>query len=173
MAILKVKTQVREDMRSQVGNKKYHDEQAVEDVLTYILQEDKVQDGYVGGFAVNPAFAADQFETIAEVYGKNYGVWLRHMILSFSPKEKIDAYDAKNIAYQVASYYGNDYQIVWACHTDSRCLNIHMVMNTVSYQTGMKYDGSKADYYGFEKHINGVLEPYETYVEMKSDKTDR
>jgi hypothetical protein len=172
MAILKVKTQVREDLRSQVGNKKYHDDQAVEDVLNYILREDKVQDGYMGGFAVNPALAADQFEMVAEAYGKNYGVRLRHMILSFSPEEKIDAYDAKNIAYQVASYYGNEYQIVWACHTDARCLNVHMVMNTVSYQTGMKYSGNKDDYYRFEKHINAVLQPYETYVEMKSDKAD-
>lgn len=172
MAILKVKTQVREDMRSQVGNKKYHDDQAVEDVMKYILREDKVREGCVGGFAVNPSLAANQFEMIAEVYGKNYGVRLRHMILSFSPSEEIDLHDTKNIAYQVASYYGNDYQIVWACHTDARCLNVHMVMNTVSYQTGMKYDGSKADYYGFEKHINTVLQPYGTYVEMKSDKAD-
>lgn len=172
MAILKVKTQVREDLRSQVGDKKYHDNQAVADVLHYILREDKVQDGDMGGFAVNPALAADQYEMIAEAYGKNYGVRLRHMILSFSPKEKIDAYDAKNIAYQVASYYGNEYQIVWACHTDARCLNIHMVMNTVSYQTGMKYSGSKDDYYRFGKHINTVLQPYGTYVELKSDKTN-
>lgn len=172
MAVFKVKTQVQEDLRSRVGDQKYHDENATEDVLNYIMREDKVQNGCAGGFAVNPASAADQFEMIAEVYGKNYGVRLRHMILSFSPNEKIDVYDAKNIAYQVASYYGNDYQIVWACHTDARCLNVHMVMNTVSYQTGMKYDGSKADYYGFEKHINTVLQPYGTYVEMKSDKAD-
>lgn len=170
MAILKVKTQVREDMRCQVGNKKYHDDQAIEDVMNYILREDKVREGYMGGFAVNPSMAEDQFEMIAEVFGKNYGVRLRHMILSFSLSEEIDLHDAKNIAYQVASYYGNDYQIVWVCHTDARCLNVHMVMNTVSYQTGMKYDGSKADYYGFERHINAVLQPYETYVEMKSDK---
>ena len=78
MAILKVKTQVREDLRSQVGNKKYHDDQAVEDVLNYILRENKVQGGYIGGFAVNPAWAAEQFEMIAEAYGKNYGVRLRH-----------------------------------------------------------------------------------------------
>lgn len=172
MAILKVKTQVREDMRRQVGNQKYHDDQAIEDVLTYILQEEKVQDGCVGGFAVNPALAADQFEMVAQAYGKDFGIRLRHMILSFAPNEKIDLHDAKNIAYQVAGYYGNDYQIVWACHTDARCLHVHMVMNTVSYQNGMKYDGSKVDYYGFERHINTVLQPYGTHVEMKSDKTD-
>ena len=159
-------------MRCQVGDKKYHDEQAVRDVIDYVFQEHKVRDGYLGGFAVNPLCAADQFNMIAEIYGKNYGVRLRHMILSFSPEEKISLFDAKNIAYQVAGYYGNQYQIVWACHTDARCLNVHMVMNTVSYQTGKKYDGSKADYYDLKNHINEVLRPYGTYVEMQSDKTD-
>lgn len=172
MPILKVKTQVREDLRGQVGDKKYHDDQTVTDVMDYVLREDKVQEGCVGGFAVNPSLAADQFKMVAEAYGKNFGVRLRHMILSFSPTETVDLNDAKNIAYQVASYYGHDYQIVWACHTDARCLNVHMVMNTVSYQNGMKYDGSKSDYYGFEKHINTVLQPYGTYVKMKSDKAD-
>lgn len=172
MAILKIKTQVREDMRCKVGNKKYHDEQAIDDVIDYVLQEYKVEGGDIGGFSVNPLFAADQFDMIAEIYGKNYGIRLRHMILSFSPEEKISLFDAKNIAYQVAGYYGSHYQIVWACHTDTRCLNIHMVMNTVSYQNGMKYEGSKADYYGFEKHINMVLQQYGTYVVMKSDKAD-
>ena len=93
MAILKVKTQVREDMRRKVGNQKYHDDQAIEDVLTYILQEEKVQDGCVGGFAVNPALAADQFEMVAQAYGKDFGIRLRHMILSFAPNEKIDLHD--------------------------------------------------------------------------------
>lgn len=37
-------------------------------------------------------------------------------------------------------------------------------MNTVSYLTGRKYDGSQADYYGFQSHLNRVLEPYGLYL---------
>jgi len=170
MAIFKVKTQVREDLRSQVGDQKYHDEDAVNAVMNYIFREDKLQEGLMGGFAVNPLFAADQFKILADAYGKDYGIRLRHMILSFSPEETLTLFDAKQIAYQIASYYGREYQIVWACHIDARCLNIHFVMNTVSYRTGMKYDGSKADYYRFQAHINHILSPYGMYVEMKSDK---
>jgi len=171
MPILKVKTQVREDMRGLVGNKKYHDENAREDVISYVLRADKAQ-GHIGGFAVNPMMAREQFEILAKAYGKDFGVRLRHMILSFSPDEKIDIFDAEMIAYQAAAYYGCCYQIIWACHTDSRCLNIHLVMNTVSYQTGMKYDGSKADYYDFRDHVNGILAPYGMYVTLKNDETE-
>jgi len=167
--VLKIKTQVKSDLRGQVGDKKYHDEQAVADVINYVLREDKAQKDCIGGFAVNPMMAKEQFLMTAQAYGKAFGVRLRHMILSFSPDEKLSLNDAKNIAYQIAAYYGYSYQIIWACHTDAKCLNIHMVMNTVSYRTGMKYDGSKADYYCFQDHINRVLGPYGMYVILKKD----
>ena len=117
--------------------------------------------------------AKDQFEALAQAYGKDFGVRLRHMILSFAPDEKVGTFGAEMIAYQIAGYYGRQYQIVWACHTDSKCLNIHLVMNTVSYQTGMKYDGSKADYYGFLDHVNRVLKPFGLYAQLKNDEAGR
>lgn len=54
MAILKVKTQVKASLREQVGEQKYHDDEAVQDVLRYILREDKAPRELIGGFAVNP-----------------------------------------------------------------------------------------------------------------------
>ena len=169
MPILKVKTQVKNDLRGQVGEKKYHDDQAVEDVIDYVLREYKAPKELIGGFAVNPLMAKGQFAMIAQAYGKDFGVRLRHMILSFSPDEELSLNDAKNIAYQVAAYYGYEYQIVCACHTDAHCLNIHLVMNTVSYRNGIKYDGSKADFYRFRNHINGILAPYGMHVEIVKD----
>lgn len=87
MAILKVKTQVKASLREQVGEQKYHDDEAVQDVLRYILREDKAPRELIGGFAVTPFLAAEQFTMIAQAYGKDFGAKLRHMILSFSPDE--------------------------------------------------------------------------------------
>lgn len=50
-----------------------------------------------------------QFKAIGDSYGKNYGVRLRHMVLSFSPEENISLDNLKRIAYQVASYFGGEY----------------------------------------------------------------
>lgn len=172
MPILIIKTQVREDLRRYVGDKKYHDDNAVGDVIGYILRADKVPDGCMGGFAVNPLLANEQFTQIAQAFGKDFGVRLRHMILSFSPNEQITLYDAKSIAYQIAAFYGYNYQIVWACHTDANCLNIHMVMNTVSYRGGKKYNGSKADYYNFKSHIGTILSPYGMYLTCRKDEIE-
>lgn len=168
MAVLKIKTQVNEQCTDM--KKKYHDDEAVADVIRYVLRKDKTVKELVGGIAVDPWHVEDQFRIVARAYGKDFGVRLRHMVLSFSPEEGIDAYDAKNIACQVAAYYGYTYQIIWVVHLDGKTVHIHMVMNTVSYRTGMKYDGSKADYYSFQAHINAVLAPYGSYLMAKSDK---
>lgn len=168
MAVLKVKTQVDEQRTDMT--KKYHDDEALADVIGYVLRKDKTSNELVGGIAVDPWHAEEQFRIVAQAYGKDFGVRLRHMVLSFSPEEGIDAHDAKNIASQVAAYYGYDYQILWAVHLDGKTVHIHMVMNMVSYRTGVKYDGSKADYYSFQAHINAVLVPYGLYVMAKSDK---
>ena len=75
----------------------------------------------------------------------------------FSKKEPIGIQQAKSIAYQIAAYYAEQYQILYAVHIDAEHLNIHFVMNTVSYRTGMKYEGKKQDYYQFIDHMKQTL----------------
>lgn len=119
---------------------------------------------------MNPQFAKEQFEIVATTYDKTFGTRLRHMILSFGSSEQITLHEAKGIAYRAALYYGYEYQIIWAVHRDAEHIHIHMVMNTVSYRTGKKYDGSKADYYGFKEYLNSILVPYGLYVMLSPDK---
>ena len=137
---------------------KYHDELAIHDVLTYVLDPKKAE--HIGGFAVNPEMAEAQFEIVARNYGKDFGIRLRHMVLSFAEFEKVDPLVAKSIAINIAAYYADDYQIVYAVHTDARCLNIHFVMNSVSYRTGKKYGGKKDDYYQFLGYMERILKGY-------------
>lgn len=139
---------------------KYHDEESVRDVINYIFQSSKTRLDCVGGIAVNPVMAEIQFNAIAEFYGKNYGVRLRHMVLSFSPEENISLENLKRIAYQAASYFGGEYQIVYAIHLDSTHPHVHFVQNTVSYRTGNKYAGSKKDYSSFIHYLRTLLKQY-------------
>lgn len=168
MPVLKVKTQVGDTIYA--SDKKYHDENTIEGVINYVLRGDKTNSNLSGGIAVNPQLAKEQFEIVANAYDKAFGTRLRHMILSFGPNEPITLHAAKSIAYRAAVYYGYQYQIIWAVHTDAEHIHIHMVMNTVSYRTGMKYDGTKADYYRFKEYLNNILLPYGLYVMLVSDK---
>lgn len=148
---------------------KYHDKDAIDDVISYVLRNDKTSPELVGGFCVNPYMAADQFKIIARIHNKDFGVHLRHMIISFSNTEPVGTDKAKKIAYQIAAYYGDEYQIIYAVHIDAGNLNIHFVMNTVSFRTGMKYDGKKQDYYQFIAHMKQVLSWYDLELYVVSD----
>lgn len=88
------------------------------------------------------------------------------MILSFDTQETISAYDANQIAYRLALWYSNKYQILWAVHEDTDNIHIHFVMNTTSYLDGRKYRGEKYDYYEFRAYVAKILFTYGCKLEM-------
>lgn len=160
MPYFKVVTSHSCEYQDKFPEQKYHDEESIHDVIDYIFRASKTRIDCVGGIAVNPAMAEIQFTTVANSFGKNYGVRLRHMVLSFSPEENISLDNLKQIAYQVASYFGSDYQIIFAIHLDSTHPHVHFVQNTVSYRSGKKYSGSKKDYGVFVDYLKTLLKQY-------------
>lgn len=141
------------------GYQKYHDIDSYEDVIKYCLQEYKTPNGFIGGLADDPETAILLMELHTASFYKTSGIMLRHMILSFSEDERIDYSGAFNIAQLIADFYNYNYQILFVVHEDHPTPHIHFIMNTVGYD-GVKYDGSKADYYNFQNHIKSVLHPY-------------
>ena len=155
MAVLKIKLS---------GGEKYRDERAYVDVGRYIQNPEKAIHGYIGGIAVNPVHAAEEMQCLTAAYRKQDGGYLRHMILSFAPQEIDDPAVVHTIARQVASYYGERFQIAWGVHEDEPHLHAHFFMNRVSYLNGKKYEGRKADYYSFQEHTKAVLRQYGVYT---------
>lgn len=150
---------------SRSGFHKYHDPNALGAVVSYCLQEQKIPSELVSGFGVNISQAAYEMERLSEAYGKTEGIHLRHMVLSFSPSEIEQLQpDALGEIYKIgtyaAQYYGSEYQIVYSLHEDSGNYHVHFVMNTVSFLTGRKYRGDKADYYRFQDYLKEFLGEY-------------
>lgn len=67
------------------GHRKYHDDAALDTVIDYYLKPAKTPHGFIGAYGVNLHQAAFEMELLAEVFGKNRGLQLRYLILSFSP----------------------------------------------------------------------------------------
>ncbi|MBQ3194784.1 MAG: relaxase/mobilization nuclease domain-containing protein [Oscillospiraceae bacterium] len=169
MPVFKVVTRHSTPYQGIIPDKKYHDPDAVRNVLDYVLDNKKTNQDLYGGFSVNPLLAVDQFEIIARNFGKNFGTHLRHMVMSFGEEEYVDVYTAKCIAYRIAEYYADTYQIVYAVHIDAKHINIHFVMNTVSYRTGKKYGGDRNDYHCFLGHMWSILKEYGLFLKEERD----
>lgn len=145
------------------GEKKYFDENAVDDVISYVQRPDKTPHHLVNGYGVYLPQAAHEMNEIARIFGKQSGLHLRHFVVSFSENEirifRKHTYEMLyHIAQYAAAYYGHEYQIIFAVHEDAKHPHIHFVMNTVNFNTGKKYRGDKKDYYNFLTYLGSFLQ---------------
>lgn len=144
---------------------KFTDANALDDVISYILNERKTK-GYYDSWAINDIQrAAEEMNTLARLAGKDNNVRLRHFMISFTEKSEITSSPvfALMVSSEIAEYYADEYQIVFAVHTNRKHIHTHFVMNSVNYKTGEKYRGKKADMYAFLKHCTSVLRKYDIY----------
>lgn len=161
MPVLKVIHKTNPVFAEKNGCRKYHDDDAIAAVIDYCFDPMKTEQDLIGSMAVDVRQAAFEMTRLAEAYGKNFGLRLRHWVLSFSSEEFCRMgydYDALYAFAQYAiAYHGCQYQIVFAIHMDSKKPHIHVVMNTTSYLDGAKYAGEMADYYGYISYLRDYL----------------
>lgn len=66
------------------GHGKYRDLSTKKDVVDYILNNTKLKNNYWGYIKVNPADPALSMQEVSKFYGKENGVQIRHIIVSFN-----------------------------------------------------------------------------------------
>ncbi len=145
------------------GHGMYADETTREGVIRYILSPDKVRSGYWGGASVDLTDPVGYMEQIAQRFGKDSGVRLRHFVISFHPLELDDAETVNEIAQRVVDYIGQEYPAIYGVHEDAKHIHFHIAVNAVSHIDGHRYRGSKKEFYAFLNAIEAVLEDYGIY----------
>lgn len=81
-------------------------------------------------------------------------------MLGFQVKELRDPHTANEIANRLALYFCYKYETVYAVHEDTDNLNIHIVINSVSYVDGKKYGGTRQEFHAFKAYMGKVLGEY-------------
>lgn len=82
-----------------------------------------------------------------KAYNKTDGILGYHIIQSFSPNETT-ADIAHNVGVEFAyRCFGDKYEVVVSTHLDQHHIHNHVVMNSVSFMDGSKFDNSYKDYY--------------------------
>ncbi|MCI5928051.1 MAG: relaxase/mobilization nuclease domain-containing protein [Pseudoflavonifractor capillosus] len=178
MPILKV---IHEEPCYISGAGKYHDDAAIDSVVSYVLNPAKTTNYFVGGRGVNINHAAYEMKRMAEAFDKESGIRVRHMVLSFSQQEARRlgktrygvAVVLNRITQYAISYYAGEYQTIYSVHEDTKHLHIHMVMSVVNCKTGKKYDGKKQDYYAYQKFLDQFFkENFGMYLMTMTDRRD-
>lgn len=107
-------------------------------MVDYVLQDEKIKGKYVSGVNCNPATAAEEMQVTKKYYHKENGVQYYHYIQSFPVDEKITPWKANQIARELAEHIFRGYEILIATHADQAHLHSHILVNSVSLETGLK-----------------------------------
>ena len=147
MAITKILNIQESDGRNPVSHLK--------NALEYIQNPDKTEECVlVGSINCLPDTAFEQMEETKNIFhktGKRQGY---HVIISFSPEEKVTAEQAMYVLEHFAKdVLGNDYEAVYAVHTDREHMHGHLIWNSVSMTTGKKYNSPKGNWKNYLQPI--------------------
>ena len=131
----------------------------LKNALEYIQNPDKTEECIlVGGINCLPDTAFEQMEETKNIFhktGKRQGY---HVIISFSPEEKVTAEQAMYVLEHFAKdVLGNDYEAVYAVHTDREHMHGHLIWNSVSMTTGKKYNSPKDNW---KNHLQPITNKY-------------
>ena len=131
----------------------------LKNALEYIQNPDKTEECVlVGGINCLPDTAFEQMEETKNIFhktGKRQGY---HAIISFSPEEKVTAEQAMYVLEHFAKdVLGDDYEAVYAVHTDREHMHGHLIWNSVSMTTGKKYNSPKGNW---KNHLQPITNKY-------------
>ena len=131
----------------------------LKNALEYIQNPDKTEECVlVGGINCLPDTAFEQMEETKNIFhktGKRQGY---HVIISFSPEEKVTAEQAMYVLEHFAKdVLGDDYEAVYAVHTDREHMHGHLIWNSVSLTTGKKYNSPKSNW---KNHLQPITNRY-------------
>ena len=131
----------------------------LKNALEYIQNPDKTEECIlVGGINCLPDTAFEQMEETKNIFhktGKRQGY---HVIISFSPEEKVTAEQAMYVLEHFAKdVLGDDYEAVYAVHTDREHMHGHLIWNSVSMTIGKKYNSPKGNW---RNHLQPITNKY-------------
>ena len=148
-------TKILNIMESESRNPASH----LKNALEYIQNPDKTEECVLEG-SINclPDTAFEQMEETKNIFhktGKRQGY---DVIISFSPEEKVTAEQAMYVLEHFAKdVLGDDYEAVYAVHTDREHMHGHLIWNSVSMTTGKKYNSPKNNW---KNHLQPITNKY-------------
>ncbi len=131
----------------------------LKNALEYIQNPDKTEECVlVGGINCLPDTAFEQMEETKNIFhktGKRQGY---HVIISFSLEEKVTVEQAMYVLEHFAKdVLGDEYEAVYAVHTDREHMHGHLIWNSVSMTTGKKYNSPKSNW---KNHLQPITNKY-------------
>ena len=112
-------------------------------VMEYCMQEKKTWDEdasirWVSGVNCDGLNSVTEFEATKAAWNKEDGIRFYQYVQSFSPAENITHKQAHQLALEFAAKAWPGYEVLVATHCDTDHIHSHFVINSVSFENGLK-----------------------------------
>lgn len=147
----------------------------IKTVINYVLQDNKRKGDDIwnsfGIFDKSKNGIIKDFYKLKRLYDKTDGLQLKHLVLSWGTRPDIPRKKMRKLVKQTMSFWGKDYQLVYAIHEDNKPdkWHAHIVINSVS-NTGRKIQITRSTLTKFKRKFNNIWNPYgyELYTDEHS-----
>ena len=110
----------------------------------------------------NPIHTYKQMYAVKKYFGKTGDNPIMHFVISFDNKVQ-DADTACDYMYQIALYFADDYQVIYAVHKENQGgskYHGHIMVNTVNYKNGKLYHSGWKELGELAMHVREVTGNY-------------
>ena len=122
----------------------------------------------VSGVRCQPELAYQQFMLTKALAGKTEGRMYYHYVQSFKPDENLSPEHAHKIALELADYF-QGFEVVVSTHMDRAHLHSHLIINSVSQETGKKLHLDNKSIFGIRDYSDGLCLNHGLSVLKKSE----
>ena len=138
--------------------------------INYITKEEKTEEKLISGINCNPETAIDEMKATKEINSKGTGRQYYHFIQSFNPMDRVSPQKAHQLGLKwlerVKKF--NGFEVVLATHKDKDHTHNHFIINSVSFETGMKLHTNKKEYQEMKDISNQISRENGLIVPEKS-----
>lgn len=127
-------------------------------IVSYLTQEEKTEEKLIGGKDCDPDNIVNDFNMTQELYGKTGGVKYHHIIQSFSPEDNITPEKAHEIGKELVESQFKGFEVFVVTHKDKDHIHNHLVVNSVSFENGLKYNASNKSLWDIKRESNRLCE---------------
>jgi len=117
---------------------------SIKKIIEYITGSSKTEQRLISGKDCMPESALTEMELIKNIYGKTTGRQYIHIVQSFDPKDNLTHEKANEIGMKLAEKF-TGFQAIIATHKDCDHIHNHVLLNSVNFENGLKFQQSKED----------------------------
>lgn len=148
-----------------IVNNPYSHPKDVKNLIHYAVQESHCMCGFYGatGMAVgNVEEMTAAMRQVKKEFQKKEGRQLLHIVVSFDDKNEawVTPELAYRIGYEFAAEFFDGYQVVFGVHDNEDNLHLHLVLNSVSYQDGLKYGVPQNGPQAMKHMVESIMKNY-------------